>query len=61
LFKGPYWISKILGHSAYEFKDEQGKIRGGFNKKQLRRYKEELHTQNKELEKHVGKQSDCID
>jgi hypothetical protein len=48
LFQGPYWISKILGHSAYELKDEQGKIRGEFNKKQLKQYKEELHTQTEE-------------
>ena len=33
-----------MGHSAYELRDEQGKIRGEFNKKQLKRYKEELHT-----------------
>jgi hypothetical protein len=50
LFQGPYVISKILDHSAYELKDGQGKIRGEFNKKQLRKYKEELHSQNKELE-----------
>jgi hypothetical protein len=41
LFQGPYRISKVLGHSAYELRDEQGKIRGEFNKKQLKRYKEE--------------------
>jgi hypothetical protein len=50
LFQGPYVISKILDHSAYELKDEQGKIRGEFNKKQLRKYREELQSQNKELE-----------
>jgi hypothetical protein len=61
LIQGPYWISKILGHSAYELKDVQGKIRGEFNKKQLRKYKENLPSQNKELKKHVGKQSDCDD
>jgi hypothetical protein len=61
LFQGPYWISKILGHSAYELKDEQGKMRGEFNKIQLRKYKGELPSQNKELQKHVGKQSDCED
>jgi hypothetical protein len=60
LFQGPYWISKILGHSAYELKDEQGKVRGEFDKKQLRKYNE-LHTQHKELEKQVGKQCDCDD
>jgi hypothetical protein len=56
LFQGPCWISKILGHSAYELKDEQGKIRGDFNKKQLKQYKAELHTQTEKLETHVGKQ-----
>jgi hypothetical protein len=44
LFQGPYRISKVLGHSAYELPDEQGKIRDEFNKTQLKRYKEELHT-----------------
>ena len=33
-FQGPYRISKVLGHSAYELRDEQGKVRGEFNKKQ---------------------------
>jgi hypothetical protein len=50
LFQGPYVISKILDHSAYELKDEQGKKRGEFNKKQLRKYKEEPQSQSKELE-----------
>ena len=27
LFQGPYGISKVLGHSAYELMDEQGKGR----------------------------------
>ena len=53
LFQGPYGISKDLGHSAYEIRDELGKIRGEFNKKQLKRYKEEPHTQTKEAEKHA--------
>ena len=43
LFQGPYVISKDLGHSAYELKDEHGKIRGEFNKKQLKQYNEEPH------------------
>ena len=29
-------ISKVLDHSAYELRDEQGKVRGEFNKKQLK-------------------------
>jgi hypothetical protein len=41
LFQGPYWISKMLGHSGYELKDEQETIRAEFNKKQLRKYKKE--------------------
>jgi hypothetical protein len=55
LFQEPYRTSKILGHSAYELKEEQGKIRGEFNKKQLKGYKEELHAQTEEVEKQVGK------
>jgi hypothetical protein len=61
LIQGSSIISKILGHSAYELKDEQGKISGEFYKKQLRKYKEEQPSQYKELQKHVGKQSDCED
>jgi hypothetical protein len=41
LYEGPYVVSNILGHSAYEVKDERGKVRGEFNKKQLRPYKEQ--------------------
>jgi hypothetical protein len=59
LFQGTYWISKILGHSGYELKDEQETIRGEFKNKELRKYKEELPSQNKELQKQVGKKSDC--
>jgi len=39
LFQGPYRISKVSDRSAYELKDEQGKVRGEFNKKQLKQYK----------------------
>ena len=53
LFQGPYRFSKVLGHSAYELRDEQGKVRGEFNKKQLKQYKEEPHTQTEEWETHV--------
>jgi hypothetical protein len=42
IFEGPFIISKISDHSAYELKDEKGKMRGEFNKKQLKRYKDEL-------------------
>jgi len=55
LFQGPYIISKILGHSAYELRDEHGKTRGEFNKKQLKQYKEEPLTLTEEVEKHACK------
>jgi hypothetical protein len=41
LFEGPFLISKVLDHSAYELKDERGKVRGEFNKRQLKQYREE--------------------
>jgi len=41
LYEGPFIISKILGHSAYEVRDERGRVCGEFNKKQLKPYKEE--------------------
>ena len=56
LFQGLYRISKILGHSAYELRDERGKTRGEFNKKQVNQYKEEPLTQTEEIEKHAWKQ-----
>ena len=34
-FQGSYWISKVLGHSACDLRDEQVKVRGEFNKKHL--------------------------
>ena len=40
-YEGPFIISRILGHSAYEVRDERGKVCGEFNKKQLKTYKEE--------------------
>jgi hypothetical protein len=40
VFEGPYIITKLLDHSAYELRDESGKLRGEFNKKQLRQYQE---------------------
>jgi hypothetical protein len=36
LFEGPFWVNKVLHHSAYELRDGHGKIPGGFNKKQLK-------------------------
>jgi hypothetical protein len=41
LFEGPFLISKVLDYSAYELKDERGKVRGEFNKRQLKQYREE--------------------
>jgi hypothetical protein len=40
VFEGPYIITMLLDHSAYELRDERGKLRGEFNKKQLRPYQE---------------------
>ena len=41
LYEGSFIISRILGYSAYEVRDERGKECGEFNKKQLKPYKEE--------------------
>ena len=41
LYEGPYSISKILGHSTYEIRDERGKVRGEFHLTQLKPYKEQ--------------------
>lgn len=41
IFEGPYIVTRILEYSAYELSDESGKLRGQFNKKQLRPYKED--------------------
>ena len=48
IFEGPFLVSKILDHSAYELKDEWGKVHGEFNKKQLKEYKEERGDQEGE-------------
>ena len=40
VFEGPYIITKLQDHSAYELRDESGKLWGEFNKKQLRQYQE---------------------
>jgi hypothetical protein len=42
LYAGPYTIHRILPHSTYELVDDQGKLRGEFNKKQLRPYMTEV-------------------
>lgn len=38
VYEGPYTIGKVLGHSAYEIRDETGKVRGEFNLEQLKPY-----------------------
>jgi len=52
VFEGPYIITKLQDHSAYELRDESGKLRGEFNRKQLRQYQEpdnETQTQKNEM------------
>jgi hypothetical protein len=51
IFEGPFLVSKILDHSAYELKDDWGKGRGEFNKRQLKQYKEEKGAQEDEEER----------
>ena len=40
VFEGPYKIAKLLNHSAHKLRDERSKLRGEFNKMQLRPYQE---------------------
>jgi hypothetical protein len=51
IYEGPCLVSKIPDHSAYELKDEWGKVRGEFNKTQLKQYKEEKEDQKGEAER----------
>jgi len=39
--QGPYVISTILPHSAYEIVDDKGRLRGEFNRKQIKPYRSE--------------------
>jgi hypothetical protein len=48
IFEGPFFVSKILDHSAYELKDEWGKVREEFNKMHLKQYKEDRGDQEGE-------------
>jgi hypothetical protein len=48
VYEGPFLINKVLDHSAYEIRDERGKVRGEFNKKQLKPYKEEKQKESEE-------------
>lgn len=41
LYDGPFIISKVLNHSAFEIQDDSGTVRGEFNLKQLKPYREE--------------------
>jgi hypothetical protein len=50
IYEGPFLVSKILGHSAYEIKEEWGKVHGEFNKKQLKPYNEEKQDEGGEVE-----------
>jgi hypothetical protein len=39
-YEGPYVITKIIPPSTFELADEKGRIRGQFNKKLLKAYRE---------------------
>jgi hypothetical protein len=39
-YEGPYLITKVIHPSTYELADENGKIRGQFNKRSLKPYRE---------------------
>jgi hypothetical protein len=39
-YEGPYLIAKIIPPSTFELADEKGRIRGQFNKKLLKAYRE---------------------
>jgi hypothetical protein len=41
VYHGPYIINKILPHSAYQIVDSKGKLKGEFNKRQLKPYRTE--------------------
>jgi hypothetical protein len=41
VYQGPYIIHKILPHSTYETVDNKGKLRGKFNKRQLKPHRSE--------------------
>jgi hypothetical protein len=39
VYQGPYITHKVLPHSSYELEDSKGKLRGEFNKRQLKLYR----------------------
>jgi hypothetical protein len=41
LYQGPYLINRVLPYSAYELVDDKGRLRGEFNKRQLKPYRTE--------------------
>jgi hypothetical protein len=49
VYQGPYSINKILPYSAYEVIDSDGKLRGEFNKMQLKPYRMESDPKNIEV------------
>jgi hypothetical protein len=51
IYEGPCLVSNILDHSTYELKDEWGKLRGEFIKKQLQQYKKGKGDQEGEVER----------
>jgi hypothetical protein len=42
MYQGPYIINKVLPHSSYELVDSKDKLRGEFNKTQLKLYKTDV-------------------
>jgi hypothetical protein len=48
LYNGPFFVSKVYPHSAYELKDENGKPRRKFNKKALKPYREDKQRELKQ-------------
>jgi hypothetical protein len=41
IYEGPFVISKHVGHETYQIGYERGKVRGEFNKRHLKHYKED--------------------
>lgn len=45
-YQGPYIFNKILPHWTYEIVDNKGKLRGKFNKRQLKPYRTQNGSKN---------------
>jgi hypothetical protein len=41
IYEGPFMIGKSVGHDTYQIREESGKVRGEFNKRQLKPYRQE--------------------